>query len=212
MAGGPLETDPRFWVLSEALASYASDANDPLILEGDYLQASVALVLRARDPLELLLIKRATSERDPWSGHMALPGGRRDDADHDLQATAIRETSEETGVDLNGGGRPLGRLEEVAPSSPRLPRLTIAPFVFGVRSDTVARVASREIEQVYWVSLDALRATGSRDVVEIPLPGGTRPFPSFRVAGEHVWGLTYRILERFLEVYPDDRLTELRRV
>jgi len=198
----PLETDPRFWVLSEALASYASDANDPLILEGDYLQASVALVLRARDPLELLLIKRATSERDPWSGHMALPGGRRDDADADQQATARRETMEETGVDLERG-TPMGRLEDMAPSSPRLPRLTISPFVFWVPGDVEAHVASREIEQVFWVSVDVLRDPATRGEVEIPLPGGVRGFPSFRVEGEHVWGLTYRILTRFLDVYPD---------
>jgi 8-oxo-dGTP pyrophosphatase MutT (NUDIX family) len=199
----PLETDPRFWVLSEALASYASDANDPLILEGDYLQASVALVLRARDPLELLLVKRATSERDPWSGHMALPGGRRDDADADLQATARRETLEETGVDLAERGSPLGRLEDVAPSSPRLPRLTISPFVFWVPQEVEARVASREIERVMWVPLDVLRSPGSHGEVEIPLPGGERRFPAFRIVGEHVWGLTYRILTRFLDVYPD---------
>jgi len=199
--GGPLETDPRFWVLSEALASYAGDANDPLLLEGGYVQASVALVLRAKDPLELLLIKRATSERDPWSGHMALPGGRRDESDADLLGTAKRETLEETGVDLEAEGRPLGRLEDVAPSSPRLPRLTISPFVFGVPAHVEARVASREVERVCWVSVTDLRAPETRAEVEIPLPGGPQSFPSFRVLGEHVWGLTYRILERFLELY-----------
>jgi 8-oxo-dGTP pyrophosphatase MutT (NUDIX family) len=201
MPTSPLETDPRFWVLSEALASYASDANDPLILEGDYLQASVALVLRARDPLELLLIKRATSERDPWSGHMALPGGRRDDADADLQETARRETLEETGVDLWRLGKPLGRLQDLAPSSPRLPRLTISPWVFAVPGDTEARVASAEIDQVHWVAVSHLSAPVNRSAVEIPLPGGARSFPSFLVSGEHVWGLTFRILECFLEVH-----------
>jgi 8-oxo-dGTP pyrophosphatase MutT (NUDIX family) len=197
----PLETDPRFWVLSEALASYAGDANDPLVLGGDYLQAAVAVVLRARDPLELLLIKRATSERDPWSGHMALPGGRRDPEDEDLLATARRETLEEVGVDLAANGRPLGKLEVVAPLSPRLPKLTVSPFVFGVPAGVEARVASREVELVSWVSVTDLRAPTTRSEVEIPLPGGPRNFPSFHVLGEHVWGLTYRILERFLEVY-----------
>lgn len=198
---GPLETDPRFWVLSEALASYAGDPNDPLMLQGGYLQAAVALVLRAREPLELLLIKRATSERDPWSGHMALPGGRRDDSDRDLLTTARRETLEETGVDLAADGRPLGRLEDVTPTSPRLPKLTISPFVFGVPAQVEARVASGEVERVCWVSLEELRAPSTRCTVEIPLPGGPRDFPSFHVLGEHVWGLTYRILERFLEVH-----------
>lgn len=199
----PLETDPRFWVVSEALASYASDANDPLVLEGDHLQASVALVLRARDHLDLLLIKRATSERDPWSGHMALPGGRRDGADQDLEATARRETLEETGVDLGAWATPLGRLDDVTPSSPRLPRLTISPFVFGVPGDVEARVASREIERIFWVPVEQLRDPASRGDVSIPLPGGARSFPAFRVVGEHVWGLTYRIIHRFLDLYAD---------
>jgi len=202
MPKSPLETDPRFWVLSEALASYAGDANDPLVLEGDRLQAAVALVLRAGAGLELLLIKRATSERDPWSGHMALPGGRRDASDDDLIDTARRETREETGVDLSRNAAALGKLDDVAPSSTRLPRLTIAPFVFGVSAETRARVASHEVEQVHWVSVEELRARDTRSTVEIPLPGGARSFPCYLVAGEVVWGLTYRILEQFLDVYP----------
>jgi 8-oxo-dGTP pyrophosphatase MutT (NUDIX family) len=189
-------------VLSEALASYAGDANDPLVLEGDVVQASVALVLRASQPLELLLIKRATSERDPWSGHMALPGGRRDDVDADAVDTARRETLEETAVDLAANGRQLGRLDEVQPSSVRLPRLTISPFVFGVPAHLDATVASREVDQVFWVSVETLRDPATRSTITIPLPGGPRDFPSFLVHGEHVWGLTYRILEQFLEVYP----------
>ena len=207
----PLETDPRFWVLSEALASYAGDEDDPLLLDEAYLQAAVAVVLRVAGPdLDLLLIKRAQSERDPWSGHMALPGGRRDPGDDDLRATAVRETMEETGVDLDRRGRSLGRLDIVAPSSPRLPKLTISPFVFGVGPDVPARVASHEIEQIYWVPLGELRDPATHGTIEIPLPGGTRPFPCYEVAGEIVWGLTHRILTQFLEVSPDLDLGRLR--
>lgn len=198
-----LETDPRFWVLREALASYAADEDDPVALDAGYLQAAVALVLRpVEEALELLLIKRARSERDPWSGHMALPGGRRDPDDEDLLRTAIRETREETGVDLDRSGRSLGRLDVVAPVSPRLPKLTISPFVFGALPDVRAMVASDEIEEVYWVPLATLREPETRGTVEIPLPGGARRFPCFHVAGEVVWGLTHRILTQFLDVYP----------
>lgn len=208
MSTDPLETDPRFWVLSEALASYAGDANDPLVLEG-VVQASVAVVLRARHPMELLLIERARSERDPWSGHMALPGGRRDHSDEDAVHTARRETMEETGVDLEGLATPLGRLDQVRPSSVRLPRLEISPFVFGVPGHVDATVASAEVERVFWVSIDQLRDTGTHSTNSIPLPGGPRDFPSFLVEGKHVWGLTYRILEQFLEVYPDAELERM---
>ena len=77
--------------------------------------AAVSVVVRANRHLDLLLIKRARSERDPWSGHMALPGGRRDPEDRDLEATASRETLEETGLDLAGVGTPLGRLDLLTP-------------------------------------------------------------------------------------------------
>jgi 8-oxo-dGTP pyrophosphatase MutT (NUDIX family) len=205
-AQGPLETDPRFWVLSEALASYAADADDPPPPDPDYIQAAVSLTIRANQGLDLLLIKRARSERDPWSGHMALPGGRRDAVDGSLLDTAIRETREEVGLDLTALGVHLGRLDEVAPGSVRLPKLTIAPFVFGVPAHVQAHVASHEIEAVHWVSLDQLRHPSTHGEVQIPLPGGTRAFPCFHVVDEIVWGLTYRILSQFLDLYPDEAL------
>jgi 8-oxo-dGTP pyrophosphatase MutT (NUDIX family) len=199
--------DPRFWVLREALASYASDPDDPPVGESDVLQTAVAVVVRGGGDLELLLIKRARHDKDPWSGHMALPGGRRDEGDVDLAETATRETLEETGVDLARIGHPLGRLDEVAPGTPRLPRLTIAPFVFGVPEGTEARVASREVDAVHWVPLPRLRDPETRCSHELHLPGGVRTFPGLRVEGEVVWGLTYRILTDFFRFHPDGNAT-----
>lgn len=51
------------------------------------------------DP-EVLFIKRAGRKGDRWSGHVALPGGKRDPPDADDLVTAIRETKEEVGLDL----------------------------------------------------------------------------------------------------------------
>jgi len=67
----------------------------------DARPAAVALVLLdGPQGIEILLIKRAERADDPWSGQIALPGGRYDVGDRDLEATAVRETREETGVDL----------------------------------------------------------------------------------------------------------------
>jgi 8-oxo-dGTP pyrophosphatase MutT (NUDIX family) len=192
--------------LSEALASYAAGSAQAPLPAGDFIQAAVSVVIRAQDPLELLLIKRARSERDPWSGHMALPGGRRDPADASLDDAAVRETREETGLDLTAVGFPLGRLHEITPGSPRLPRLTIAPFVFGVPASAQASVASPEVAAVHWVALDELRARESQGHVDIALPDGSTSFPCYYVASDVVWGLTYRILAQFLEAYPDSAL------
>lgn len=195
--------DPRFWTLREALSNYAADPDDPAVRPGQALQAAVSLVLRGSDELELLLIKRARLEGDPWSGHMALPGGRRDPADPSLLETAIRETREEVGIALSGtGSLHLGRLEEVSPRSARLPSLSIHPFVFGVHRSTDARTESPEVDAVHWVPVARFREDGAVESVEIELRSEARTFPCFRVEGEAVWGLTYRILSQFLEVSP----------
>ncbi len=196
------DTDARFLVLSEALASYTHDGDDRLRVEGGSPQAAVALIVRGTPELEVLLIKRADSERDPWSGHMALPGGRRDDDDGALLATAIRETMEEVGLDLERQARLLGRLVDIGPASPRLPRLMVTPFVFGIADEAKAYVASPEVAEVFWIQVGELRSPDVHATVEIPLPGGPREFPCYCVAGEVVWGLTYRILDQFLEINP----------
>ncbi|MCA9639821.1 MAG: NUDIX domain-containing protein, partial [Myxococcales bacterium] len=68
--------------------------------------AAVAAVLRPTDAdTEVLLIRRAEHEGDPWSGHMAFPGGRHDPTDPDLLTTARRETLEEVGLDLSRRAR-----------------------------------------------------------------------------------------------------------
>lgn len=199
-----MTADPRFGILREALAAYASDVDDPPAEPGDRVQAAVALVVRGRERLEVLLIKRAARAGDPWSGHMALPGGRHDAADASLLHTAVRETLEETGLSLDEVGTHLGRLEEVRPQSARLPRLAVMPFVFGVPATAPAMVASpAEVDAVHWVPIDVLRRPETRGTLEVPLPGGSRTFPCLRVVDDVVWGLTYRILDDFLKRAPD---------
>jgi 8-oxo-dGTP pyrophosphatase MutT (NUDIX family) len=196
-------SDPRFGMLREALSAYASDADDPPIGAEEFLQAAVALIVRGREALDVLLIKRARHEGDPWSGHMALPGGRRAPSDASLLGTAVRETREEIGLDLERSGVHLGRLGGVAPQSIHLPRLTIAPFVFGVPHDVPAYVASREVDAVHWIPLEVLRSDEVRGTHTLPYSDGTRSFPCLNVAGEVVWGLTYRILQDFLGLLPE---------
>ena len=168
----PTSADPRFTSLGDVFND-PDDLRPPAFHETEgRIHAAVSLVLRGGPELEVLLIRRAESEGDPWSGHMALPGGRRDDSDTDLQATAIRETLEETGVCLAGSGVPLGSLPPLIPSTSRLPPISIFPFVFGVEPNTPAEVASPEVAEVLWASLSLLR---SPEAAVSTLRGGIRP-------------------------------------
>lgn len=184
-------------------ARLAPPGKDPAPRPGGWL-ASVALVLRSGDGgSEVLIIRRAPLERDPWSGHMALPGGRMEPEDASLLDTAVRETREEVGMDLAGRGRTLGRLDRVEPSSRHLPTLTVVPFVFEVPPASSARVASPEVAAFYWVPLAHLTDPGNRTVHRFHRNGRERVFPAIQVGGSPVWGLTHRILSDFLERLPD---------
>jgi len=192
-----MELDPRLTLLRRALEQRPAQR---LPRGPEPLEAAVSLILRPHNELELLLIERARHEADPWSGHVALPGGRRKPDDPDLIATAFRETTEETGIPLSRLGTLLGRLDEVRPTTPRVPPIIIAPFVVAVPPDTEARPEPREVNAALWVPLDALRAEGAASEILIELENGSRAFPSLRYGGYTVWGLTYRILKQLFEL------------
>src|SRR3989475_665994 len=98
----------------------------------DARPAAVALVvIEGADGAEVLLIRRAVRAGDPWSGQVALPGGRREPTDRDLLATAIRETREDTGIVLLRG-EPLAGLDVLATVTAVLPPVVVRPFVFAL--------------------------------------------------------------------------------
>jgi 8-oxo-dGTP pyrophosphatase MutT (NUDIX family) len=169
-------------------------------------RAAVAVVLRERaGEAEVLLIRRALRDGDPWSGHVAFPGGRADPSDASLEATAIRETREEVGLDLAAPGvRCLGRLPDFAPLR-RVVGLAITPVVFELAGDPPLTPDAREVAATAWVPLAALAsgAHGGRLLYWWrPLPRVPLPVPlvlaCWRWEGLTIWGLTYRILEALL--------------
>ena len=191
--------DARLRELVDRLSDRPEPRREPEPHDG-HTEAAVSLILRASAELEVLLIKRAESERDPWSGHVALPGGRKDSEDANLMRTAIREAAEETGVELSNSGWRLGRLAQVTPSHPNLPPITITPYVFGIPEVIEARANSAEVDRVLWVALPVLLDPKTLGTTTIVLPEGPADFPCYWVDGNAIWGLTFRILSEFGEV------------
>jgi 8-oxo-dGTP pyrophosphatase MutT (NUDIX family) len=190
---------PRIAALADVLArqAFAEPAHDPTLP-----RAAVALVLRpGPDGPELLLIRRAIREGDPWSGHMALPGGREQADDTGPAHTAARETHEEVGIDVAARGRLLGPVEPVWPQSSRAPRILVRPFVFWVDEPAEA-TPNEEVDEAVWVPVRELREPGSvtEHLLEIEGMGQMR-FPALGPRGYVIWGLTHRILTTFLDLY-----------
>ena len=161
--------------------------------------AAVALVLRAGEDgePELLFIRRAERSGDPWSGPVAFPGGRKDPGDASLEATAIRETVEETGVDLARDGVILGRLDDLQPRAPSLPPVMVRPFVAAV-GPGVTLTLNYECADAFWVPLAWLGDPASRRLTMLRERGMELQVYSYQ-RGEHlIWGMTERILQQLV--------------
>ncbi|HUP25138.1 MAG TPA: CoA pyrophosphatase [Thermoanaerobaculia bacterium] len=177
------------------------------------VHAAVAGVLREGGRgAELLLIERVQRPGDPWSGQMALPGGRVQVEDRSPLQTAIRETHEETGLGLHGAPV-LGRLVEQAPSSSG-GSLRVAGYVFSMGAESpVLRPNHDEVSDALWLPLESLLEPiryrdyryPLRPEMVFPAVAVDQSLDDGRAAGTSdtevrvIWGLTLRFLADLFE-------------
>lgn len=162
-------------------------------------RAAVAAILRPTSSgTELLFIHRSEDPRDPWSGHMAFPGGKMEAVDTDPLAAALRETREEVGLHLDVVGERLGRLSDVQAIGRGRPlSMVITPFVFAV--DSVPElVTNHEVEAVVWVPVDFLTDHGNRETMPYRREGLSLELPCYRYQEHLIWGLTLGMVDDLL--------------
>jgi 8-oxo-dGTP pyrophosphatase MutT (NUDIX family) len=164
-------------------------------------RCAVALFLheRAEHGVTVLMIRRAERAGDPWSGHMAFPGGRRERADRNTLATALRETHEEVGFDASGSARLLGRLSDIA-TRPRLKGgpMIITPYVFGL-DQAPALTPNIEVAETVWVPLAFLADRANREKMRWAPNGVPLELPCYLFGGRRIWGLSLMMLDELVE-------------
>ncbi len=154
--------------------------------------AAVALLLRATNQdFQVLFVKRAEKSGDPWSGQTAFPGGKRDPEDRNLKETVVRETLEETSINLLEGCRFLGATEPVR--STQKPEMKILPFVVLLEKEQAIKL-NEELTEYFWTPLK-----------ELAKHKGTAKFsfgeyPAYIIENHIIWGLTYKIMQNLLSL------------
>ena len=174
------------------LAGYQPSTDD----DASLLWAAVAVILTP-EPDGILLIRRAERTGDPWGGHMALPGGRREPTDRDLLTTAIRETEEEVGIELDRQHL-AGTLDDVVPRTRVLPPIAVRPFVFLAPVRPGLRL-NAEVAAAQWVTIDHLVHPGTHHPVRLDVAGNTRLVRAYQLENAIVWGMTERIITSLLQ-------------
>jgi 8-oxo-dGTP pyrophosphatase MutT (NUDIX family) len=181
-------------LLDELTRRLATSARAPVPAADAGRCAAVAVVVEGSHNPRVLLMKRVERADDPWSGHIALPGGGFDRGDGDLLETAIRETREELGIALSRNEL-LGSLAPLAPRTSGPNGIQVTPFVFAP-SSPVEAVCGPEAELAFWLPLGPAIAGDLDD--HFIYPNTQTAFPAWRYDGHLVWGLTRRILDDLL--------------
>ena len=164
-------------------------------------RAAVAIMLReGTQATEMLMIRRATREGDPWSGHMGFPGGRRDPQDSSNLACVLRETEEELGVDLAHWGSAVGELSDVNTGWRKdRPEMLVTPFVFQVAS-LPPLTPNEEVDDVVWVPLDYLMDQENREPLAWEWKGQNLETDSYLYESCRIWGLSLIMIDEMLSL------------
>lgn len=166
-----------------------------------FLRRCAVNLLIHEDPqhgLMIFMIQRAIHKSDPWSGHMAFPGGRMETSDASIQSAGLRELHEEVGIADTDELIHIGRLSDLITKAHMARRpMVITPFVY--RVETIPEVRHNyEVGDSLWVPLKFLVDPRNRHVMKWRFGGIQMRLPCYYYRGKQIWGLSLSMLDELV--------------
>ena len=122
------------------------------------LIASVMVLLFVHDSKVFILMTRRSRHLKIHPGEMSFPGGRYEKEDGNLLITALRETKEEVGVDLNES-----QVSATLPIVRTLTGYSITPYVIILQERPRVGELSDEVDEVFEIPLVSLLSTQKKN-------------------------------------------------
>lgn len=149
--------------------------------------------------LSALFIKRSAYEKDPWSGHMAFPGGGVDATDATPLDAAMREVEEEVGLVLNASDL-VGAVPEIRASARgQMMNLQVYPFVF-LKAGEVSLRLNEEVASTVWVPMDLILDESRHGRFINHYKDKSVEMSCIEYQGYRIWGMTYRMIQNLIQL------------
>jgi 8-oxo-dGTP pyrophosphatase MutT (NUDIX family) len=150
-------------------------------------------IIEHEDMLSVLLTRRSAALRYHAS-QVSFPGGRMEPGDADIQATALRETWEEVGIQPSDV-EVAGYLEP----TPTITGYAVTAIVGIVRPGIPLCIDPAEVEHAFEVPLAYLLDAANQRASERNFSGMRVPIVEFHFASQRIWGATANILLKLRE-------------
>ena len=157
-------------------------------------QAAVLVLIRTGQNPRAVLTLRSKS-LNAHAGEVSFVGGKQDQSDLSLEATALRETQEELGV-------PGEALEIVSPLPGLVSKhgLWVTPFVALMNESTALKPNLSEVSEVFEVPIAWLQDDPRTTTERLERQGEVQMAPVYVYRGYRIWGLTALILWDFIRI------------
>lgn len=160
-----------------------------------YAAVNILLYLKD-DQWHFPLMQRTINPNDKHSGQISFPGGSRDAEDVDYEATAIRETSEEIGIDKHF----IKIIREMTPMYIPPSNFYVHPFIsFTKKNPSFYLQESEAVELIEIPVNDLLQLSDEPEMKSMPSSKGVE-VPVINYNGYYIWGATSMILSEFSQI------------
>jgi len=171
-----------------------AQAHTPRVLTGNSLAEAGVLIAITDEPEPHVILTQRSSDMPTHKGEVAFPGGKREEADVDIIATAIREAHEEINLDPNQV-KVIGTLDQVVSRYGFL----VTPVLAVIPKEAPINADSREIDAVFKVPLSFFTAGEPDQIDEF----GRFKGPRWYFEDYTIWGLTAVMLGEMFNLFFD---------